>query len=466
MPIPFDNSFSRLPKRFYSAQEPTPVEAPTLVTLNEPLAAEMGLNIADLDTDMLAGNRIPKGATPIATAYAGHQFGGFVPQLGDGRAVLLGEVIGPDGIRRDLQLKGAGRTMFSRGGDGRAAIGPVLREYIVSEAMHALGIPTTRALGAVITGEYVVREDMLPGAILTRVAASHIRVGTFQFHFARRDVEALQILADHAIARHYPDAANAEVPVLSLLESVVARQAKLVATWMQVGFIHGVMNTDNMAISGETIDYGPCAFMDRFRPDMVFSSIDRQGRYAWGNQPQIAHWNLSEFARTLVPLIDDIPALQAALDTFDGVFNTAYYQGFGRKIGFPELPKFKYQLVDDLLKMLTEEAVDFTMFFRALTQSSASARLLFSNPLAFDAWTTQWCPLKPDRDIMAKENPIFIPRNHRIEAVINAAENGDFAPFHTLMEILSAPYTHQPKHAAYETPPTPEEQVQATFCGT
>lgn len=467
MPIPFDNSFSKLPKRFYTAQNPTPVAAPQLIALNTSLAAEMGLNVSDLDVAMLAGNHIPDGATPIATAYAGHQFGGFVPQLGDGRAVLLGEVVGPDSLRRDLQLKGAGRTMFSRGGDGRAAIGPVLREYIVSEAMHRLGIPTTRALAAVTTGEHVAREDMLPGAILTRVASSHIRVGTFQFHYARQDVEALQILADYVIARHYPDAANTENPILSLLENVVARQAELVAAWMHVGFIHGVMNTDNMAISGETIDYGPCAFMDGFHPATVFSSIDRQGRYAWNNQPRIAHWNLSELARTLLPLLgEDIAPVQTVLDTFDNLFKGAFYRGFGHKLGIETVLHADRSLIDNLLDLLATETVDFTLFFRNLTLSDTATRELFSDPSNFDIWIQQWHEYAPNRTLMCRTNPIYIPRNHRIEEIITAAENGNFAPFDTLMKVLANPYTSNSEYTEFEHPPRPEEIVHATFCGT
>lgn len=471
MAIPFDNTFANLPKRFYAAQNPQPVAAPQLVKLNTELAAELGIDVADLDAEMLSGNRIPEGANPIATAYAGHQFGGFVPQLGDGRAVLLGEVVGLDGARRDIQLKGSGRTMFSRGGDGRAAIGPVIREYVVSEAMHALGIPTTRALAAVTTGESIAREGLVPGAVLTRTAASHIRVGTFQFHYARRDIEALQTLADYVIARHYPEAANAENPILALLENIIQRQASLVAVWMQVGFIHGVMNTDNMAVSGETIDYGPCAFIDGFHPDTVFSSIDRQARYAWGNQPKIAHWNLSQLAQTLLPLIDadqdkGLAAAQTVLDGFDAAFHTAYYSGFGRKIGLQTVLKSEHRLIDEMLDILAAETVDFTLFFRRLTTNPETARALFTNTADFDDWVERWETLAPDVELMRATNPIFIPRNHRLEEVIAAAEIGDYAPFERLIGILAEPFTEQPENAVFENPPNPDEVVQATFCGT
>jgi uncharacterized protein YdiU (UPF0061 family) len=482
MMIAFDNSYSKLPDGFYSRQNPTPVAAPALVRFNNTLAAEIGVNAEVLDLEVLAGNRIPSGADPIAQAYAGHQFGNFVAQLGDGRAILLGEVVGPDGIRRDLQLKGCGPTLYSRDGDGRAAIGPVIREFVVSEAMATLGIPTTRALAAVTTGENIIREQVLPGAILARVASSHIRVGTFQFHFANGDLEALRLLTDHVIERHYPDAATAANPVLALLERVSARQAELIARWMQVGFIHGVMNTDNMSIAGETIDYGPCAFMDGYHPGRVFSSIDRQGRYSWGNQPQVAHWNLSQFARTLVALIpgDQETAkrdTQTVLDTFPEAFSRAYASGFARKIGLLTDRPEDSNLINDLLGLMAVDEVDFTLFFRHLTESvetgdDAALRAPFKNPDRFDSWTEDWRRRTEGDDAKARVmamravNPVFIPRNHRLEEVIAAANTGDYAPFERLLAVLAHPYEQQPENAAYENPPEPDEIVHATFCGT
>ena len=463
MPITFDNSYARLPGRFYSEQAPTPVKAPALVAVNRELAREIGVDADALDAQALSGNRILEGAQPIATAYAGHQFGGWNPQLGDGRAVLLGEVVGPDGVRRDIQLKGSGQTMFSRNGDGRALIGAVLREYLVSEAMAAMGIPTTRALGAVTTGEDILREGWQPGAVLTRVAQSHIRVGTFQFFYARRDEEALRLLADHVIARHYP---QADGSVLAMLEGIVKRQAELVAKWMSVGFIHGVMNTDNMAISGETIDYGPCAFMDVFHPDTVFSSIDRQGRYAWNNQPNIAHWNLAQLGQALSPLLD-ADETQAVLDRFPDLFAQAYFDGFGRKIGITAQVEDR-PLINALLEMLANNSVDFTLFFRRLSEGTAGA--LFEDPTDFTVWESRWRDRLGDTttafNLMRETNPVFIPRNHRIEEIITAANADDFEPFERLHKILSRPFTEQPEHAEYEAPPKPEEIVHATFCGT
>ncbi len=471
--IRFDNSFAALPPQFHAPQVPARVPEPELVKLNEGLAREIGIDPADLTVDVLSGNTVPEGAEPVATAYAGHQFGGFVPQLGDGRAVLLGEVVGPDGVRRDIQLKGAGRTVFSRNGDGRAVIGPVLREYVVSEAMAALGIPTTRALAAVTTGDLVRREGLLPGAVLTRVAESHIRVGTFQFHFARRDTESLKRLLDYAIARHYPAAAEAENPALALLEAVMQRQAELVARWMQVGFIHGVMNTDNMSIAGETIDYGPCAFMDSYHPETVFSSIDRQGRYAWGNQPQIAHWNLAQLGSTLLTLVDRDAekareAAQAVLDRFPLLFSEAYHKGFAQKLGLETVEK---PLVSGLLTDMANNGVDFTLFFRHLATlaeggSAEPVRALFERPEAFDEWAKHWLALRPDPAVMRAANPVYIPRNHRMEEMIEAAERGDYAPFERLLEVLSKPFEARDEFAEYENTPKPDEVVQATFCGT
>ena len=376
MNILFDNTYAQLPERFFARQQPARVPEPALVRLNLGLAAKLSLDTDWLQSAdgvaMLAGNAMPEGAEPIAQAYAGHQFGGFVSQLGDGRAILLGEVVDTDGARRDLQLKGSGRTPFSRGGDGKAALGPVIREYIVSEAMAALGVPTTRALAAVTTGERIVRPDgLLPGAVFTRVAASHIRVGTFEYFRARNDVDALRLLADHAMARHYPDAAHAPHPYVALLESVATAQADLIAQWMSLGFIHGVMNTDNTAISGETIDYGPCAFMDAFHPRCVYSSIDSGGRYAWGSQPDIGLWNVTRFAETLLPLLSEdqseaIRIAEAALSGYPGRFRSQYVARFRAKLGLP--PEAPVELIEECLDLLAVQEVDFTLFFRHLTR--------------------------------------------------------------------------------------------------
>jgi uncharacterized protein YdiU (UPF0061 family) len=419
-------------------------------------------------------------------AYAGHQFGHFVPQLGDGRAILLGEVIDADGIRRDIQLKGSGPTPFSRRGDGRAALGPVLREYIVSEAMAALGIPTTRSLAAVITGESVRRETLLPGAVLTRVASSHIRVGTFQYFAARGDTEGVRRLADHAIARHYPDAANAPRPYHALLEGVIARQAELVARWLLIGFIHGVMNTDNSSISGETIDYGPCAFMDSYDPATVFSSIDEQGRYAYANQPRIALWNLTRLAECLLPLLSDeqdkaIAEAQAALGGFADIFDTAYQAGLRRKLGLFTARGDDRALAQDLLDAMAKNQADFTLTFRRLSDAAldpagnSEVRQLFAEPAAYDEWAVRWRQRIGDEEnapaarqaAMRTVNPAFIPRNHRVEAVIEAAtKRDDYAPFEELLAVLSKPYEDQPALSAYAEPPEPHQRVLQTFCGT
>jgi uncharacterized protein YdiU (UPF0061 family) len=466
------------------------VVSPRLIKLNRPLAAQLGLDPERLASpegvEILAGKRIPDGADPIAMAYAGHQFGHFVPQLGDGRAILLGEVIDADGVRRDIQLKGSGPTPFSRRGDGRAALGPVLREYIVSEAMAALGIPTTRSLAAVMTGESVLRETALPGAVLTRVASSHIRVGTFQYFAARGDTEGVRRLADHVIARHYPQAANAERRYHALLEGVIARQAELVARWLLVGFIHGVMNTDNTSISGETIDYGPCAFMDHYDPGQVFSSIDQQGRYAYANQPRIALWNLTRLAECLLPLFSDdqdkaISEAQAALGDFAEKFSAAYQAGLRQKLGLFTARDGDEALVQDLLDAMAKGQADFTLTFRRLSdaalapQGDASVRQLFADPTAFDEWAVRWRqriaeePQDPAERLAAMRavNPAFIPRNHRVEAVIDAAvARDDFAPFEELLTVLSEPYQDQPELAGYADPPKPEQRVLQTFCGT
>lgn len=475
MTIPFDNSFSRLPHRFYDKQNPTPVKDPKLIALNDDLARTLGIDPSDLTVDVLAGNSIPDGASPLAMAYAGHQFANFVPQLGDGRAVLLGEVIGEDANRYDLQLKGSGPTMFSRNGDGRSALGPVIREYLVSEAMFALGVPTTRALGAVTTGETVQRERGLPGAILLRVAKSHIRVGTFEFHYARNDRNALEALLEYTIDRHYPDLKDAENPALAFLAAVQKRQAALIAQWMQLGFIHGVMNTDNCAISGETIDFGPCAFMDDYHPGRVFSSIDQRGRYAWARQPQIANWNMSRLAHTLIPLIHDVPEEAAALaqgilDQFAEIFTPLYYGGFCKKLGIADIKTGDDDLINKLLNMMAETGADFTKTFRQLTRSLKDNVDLGSltDHQDFSAWQTNWHARTSDESygLMQSHNPVFIPRNHRVEQAIQSAEKGGFSMFNTLHNILSKPFEDQPEFAEYEHPPREEEKIVATFCGT
>ncbi len=465
-PIPFDNSYARLPERLFVRQAPVPVAAPELLAINLSLGRELGIDAAWLQSPAavraFAGNELPEGAEPLAQAYAGHQFGGWVPQLGDGRAILLGEVVDTHGRRRDIQLKGAGRTPFSRGGDGRAWIGPVLREYLVSESMHALGIPTTRALAAVATGETVYRERPLPGAVLTRVAASHLRVGTFQYFAARQDVEALRLLADHAIARHYP---QAETP-LDLLNAVVEAQAKLVARWMSVGFIHGVMNTDNTAISGETIDYGPCAFMDAYHPETVFSSIDRTGRYAYARQPEIAAWNLAQFATCLLPLMGErdkaVAQATEAVQRFPALHASEWLHRFGRKIGLAQARPADSPLIEAFLRGLADHGHDFTNSFRDL----AEGRL----PGGLEGWGADWrARLRAENApeaVMRTANPAFIPRNHRVEEAISAALEGDMAPFRRLHGVLAHPFDDQPEHADLARPPAAHEAVHQTFCGT
>jgi protein adenylyltransferase len=482
MQIQFDNSYAALPDRFFARVSPTPVTAPRLIKVNQALAELLLLDVDWLTssdgTGFLAGQTVPRGADPIATAYAGHQFGNFVPQLGDGRAILLGELVDRDGVRRDLQLKGAGRTPFSRRGDGRAALGPVLREYLVSEAMAALGIPTTRALAAVETGDGVQRETMLPGAVLTRVAASHIRIGTFQFFAARGDRDAVRLLADHVIARHYPIAAGDAHPYRALLEQVIARQAALVARWMHIGFIHGVMNTDNVSIAGETIDYGPCAFMDAYDPAAVFSSIDQTGRYAYANQPRVALWNLTRLAECLLPLLDAdeaaaIEIAKDALSQFSDVFDAAYTRGMREKFGLSDAAEDDV-LISEFLALLAQNQADFTLAFRRLCDAAdgdvTELRAMFTEPAALDGWILKWRqhrgPSSPDGAALRKVNPALIPRNHRIEAVIAAAVRGDFAPFEEMATVLERPYDNQPQFQAYAEPPLPEQRVLQTFCGT
>ena len=488
--LPFENSYARLPERFYARLAPTQVRAPRLVKLNEALARELGLDPAYLASpegvEILAGNRVPGGAEPIAMAYAGHQFGGFSPQLGDGRAILLGEVIDRTGNRRDVQLKGSGPTPYSRRGDGRAALGPVLREYIIGEAMHAFGIPTTRALAAVTTGEPVMRERALPGAVLTRVAASHIRVGTFQYFAARSDVEGLKALTEYVIQRHYPDLAGSENPAAALLTRVLDNQAELIARWMLVGFIHGVMNTDNMAISGETIDYGPCAFMDTFDPATVYSSIDEHGRYAYGNQPLVGRWNITRLAEALLTLIADdsetaIAIAQKAIDAYPDKFEAAYVEGFRRKLGLFEARDEDPMLVKQFMDVMAAGKADFTLTFRGLSEAAgdpsadAKVRALFDDPAAFDAWAVTWRQRlaiegsDPTARVAAMKavNPAFIPRNHLVEEALTAAvEGGDLAPFEKLLNVLARPFDDQPDVPEYVLPPRPEQVVRATFCGT
>jgi serine/tyrosine/threonine adenylyltransferase len=455
------------------------VPAPALLMLNEELATELGADAAALrqpaGVALLVGNAVPDGVRPVAQAYAGHQFGGYVPRLGDGRALLLGELIDGGGRRRDLHLKGSGRTPFARGGDGKAAMGPMLREYVMGEAMHALGIPTSRALAVVATGEQVVRETMLPGAVLARVAASHLRVGTFQYAAASGDPALVHKLADYAIARHHPDAAQAQNPYLEFYRRVVDAQASLVARWMLVGFVHGVMNTDNMTICGQTLDYGPCAFLDAFDPATVFSSIDHGGRYAYGNQPRIAQWNLARLGETLLPLIDanTDAALEAATDTLNSFterYEDSWTTGMAAKLGLdaPNRP-----LIQDLLALLHAQRVDFTQFFRALSSHRAGhpARSLFPQPEAFDTWAERWqALLPPDRHAvtaaMNRVNPVYIPRNHRVEEALTAATDGDIAPLRRLVEVVTHPFLPRPDLERYAQPAPTSCGPHITYCGT
>jgi uncharacterized protein YdiU (UPF0061 family) len=479
--FPFDNTYARLPERFFTRTAPVPVAAPRLLRLNTALAAELGLDpeallAAEEGVAALAGNGVPEGAEPIAMAYAGHQFGVFVPRLGDGRAVLLGEVVDRGGVRRDIQLKGAGPTPWSRGGDGRAPIGPVLREYIVSEAMAALGIPTTRSLAAVATGEPVFREEVLPGAVLTRVASSHIRVGTFQYFASRGDTDGVRLLADHVIARHYPDAAGTERPYHALLAAVVEAQARLIAGWLLTGFIHGVMNTDNMSIAGETIDYGPCAFLDEYNAGQVFSSIDRHGRYAYGNQPAVGGWNLTRLAECLLPLLSGdeeaaVAEAQETLGAYGPAFERHYHAGLRRKIGLVTERDGDLELVLELLEAMHANKADFTLTFRRLCDAAAGAG---GGDDVLREWLPRWRrrleeePVAPEERAaaMRRVNPAFIPRNHRVEAAIQAAIDDDFGPFEELLTVVTRPYEDQPAFAEYAQPPREHERVMQTFCGT
>jgi len=489
--IPFNNTYVTLGKDFYVRTTPVPVANPALIVFNSDLGGALGLAETCLNspegTAILAGNRVPAGAEPLAMAYAGHQFGHFVPQLGDGRAILLGQIVAPDGCHHDIHLKGTGRTDWSRGGDGRAALGPVLREYLVSEAMARLGVPTTRALAAVTTGEQVARQELLPGGVITRTASSFVRVGTFEFFASRNNPDAVTRLADYVIAHHYPDCLDESNPYLALLKAVIQRQAALIAQWMQFGFIHGVMNTDNMSIAGETIDYGPCAFMDHYAHDKVYSSIDRHGRYAYNNQPSIGLWNLTRLAESLLPLLADEPdvaveAAQAALSEFAGLYARHWLDGMRGKTGLQTRDDDDSALINELFELMAANRADFTLTFHYLStlrvdspEQDGHMRALFRDPEAFDRWVRLWrLRLRREDSIdaarqarMQAVNPVYIPRNHRIEAAIRAAEDhDDFSVFHDLHALLNEPYRRQPEKDAYLLPPEPHEVVQQTFCGT
>ena len=486
---PFDNSFAREMEGFYTSWQGAQVPEPTLLRLNEGLARELGLDPAQLDSAdgaaALAGSQAPAGADPLAMVYAGHQFGGFSPQLGDGRALLLGEIVDAHGKRQDLHLKGSGRTPYSRGGDGKAVLGPVLREYLFGEAMHALGIPTTRALAAVTTGEQVVRDGKEAGAVLARVAASHLRVGTFQYFAAQGEADKVRQLADYAIARHYPDLAGQDDCYLGLFRKVRDAQAALVAQWLLVGFVHGVMNTDNMTISGETIDYGPCAFIDRYDPKAVFSSIDRHGRYAYGNQPMIAQWNLARLAETLIPLVDPddheaaVEVLGAELDTYQESYRANWLAGMRAKLGLATAQASDIDLIQGLLAVMGGGAgVDYTQFFRALAQQvrgeTEPVRALFDEPGAFDAWSPAYqARLAQEHgdpastaEAMDRVNPLYIPRNHLVEEALDAARAGDMAPFDRLLEVLSDPFSEQPDAERYTLGAPASFGEHVTYCGT
>ncbi len=491
-PVPFDNSYALLPEQFYARQPPTPVSGPSLIRVNKALAARLGIDAdwlaSDAGVQMVAGNRMPEGADPISAVYAGFQFGNWNPQLGDGRAHLLGEVVGADSVRYDIQLKGSGPTPYSRGGDGRAPLGPVLREYIVSEAMAAMGVPTTRTLAAVMTGDLVHRDEALPGGVLARVAQSHIRIGTFQYFSSIQDVEALQLLAEHVIDRHYPHCRGLDNPYLGLLQAVIENQAKLIAKWQLLGFIHGVMNTDNMLLSGETVDYGPCAFMEAFDPGTVLSSIDHGSRYAYQNQPGIANWNLATLAQAMLPLLDSnreaaVALAQQAVDGFAPLFVSAYQQGMSRKLGLEIASDDTIELMNDLLGIMREARSDFTLTFRYLTDLAARAGgpheageegtcygyQPFDAMDSFDAWAGRWQRhlTGESHRHMAAENPLYIPRNHLVEeAIESAVYEDDLAPFHRLVEVTAKPYTYDPALASFALPAPPEKTVRQTFCGT
>lgn len=484
----FDNSFARSLKSFFVSFQAETAADPKLLLLNHALAEELNLDPAALDSEaglaIFSGNMAPNGAEPLAQAYAGHQFGGFAPQLGDGRALLLGEVIDRNHLRRDIQLKGSGRTPFSRGGDGKAAVGPVLREYLIGESMHALGVPTTRALAAVATGENIYRETPLPGAVLTRVAASHIRVGTFQFGAAHRDEDDVRRLADYAIARHCPEAAEAENPYLAFFDAVCDSQASLIARWMNIGFIHGVMNTDNMTISGETIDYGPCAFMDRYNRATVFSSIDRQGRYAYANQPNILSWNLTRLAETLIRFVDAdknraIEILTDRVNKIQSKYESFWLSGMRAKIGLSTEDPQDMDLINDLLWVMEDGNADFTLVFRRLSQAlrndKDSLYGLFNQSGAFEVWERRWLKrlklegkeMEACASEMDKINPIYIPRNHKVEEALSAAVyRGDMSLFTKLLEVVSRPFDEKTENEAYAEPAPISDIPYQTFCGT
>ena len=479
--LTLENRFAReLPEMAHPWQAEGVLD-PQLLVLNDPLAADLGLDTGWLRSPegrrLLVGLTVPPGSTPVAQAYAGHQFGGFNPRLGDGRALLLGELVDPDGRLRDLHLKGSGRTPFARGGDGLAAVGPMLREYVISEAMHALGIPTTRSLAVTATGRPVRRETMLPGAVLARVASSHLRVGSFQYAAATGDVDLLRRLADHAISRHHPDAAEAEHPHRALFEAVVGAQASLVAQWMLVGFVHGVMNTDNMTISGETIDYGPCAFLDAYDQATVYSSIDHGGRYAYGNQPLVAEWNLARLAEALLPLLHEeqeqaVALAVESLGTFRPLYAAAWLTGMRSKLGLPSglAEDVATALVDELLTLLQADRVDYTSFFRSLSAAARgdadSARSQFPDPAAFDGWLERWRALGPDAQAMDRVNPVYIPRNHLVEEALAAATLEDLEPLQQLLAVVSAPYDERPGLERYTAPAPEDFGDYRTFCGT
>jgi serine/tyrosine/threonine adenylyltransferase len=482
--VALQDRFARdLPEMVVSWQAQT-FPNPRLLAFNVPLAGELGLDPAWLQTPdglrFLVGNNVPHGAAPVAQAYAGHQFGGYVPQLGDGRALLLGELADAEGRLRDIHLKGSGATPFARGGDGLAAVGPMLREYIVSEAMHALGVPTTRSLAVVSTGRMVQRETALPGAVLTRVAASHLRVGSFEYAAATGNLDLVRRLADHAITRHYPGAGTLDNPYLALFEAVAAVQASLVAQWMLIGFVHGVMNTDNMTISGETIDYGPCAFMEAYDPDTVFSSIDQWGRYAYDNQPVVAGWNLARFAEALLPLLADtvdegVALAEKAFNVFRVQYDATWTDGMRAKLGLPEDVDAATitSVAEELLALLKESRVDYTLVFRALSHScgddlgtKAPARGLFINLAGIDEWIARWRALGPDAAAMDRSNPVYIPRNHLVEEALTAATAGDLNPLQQLLTAVSAPYHERPGLERYASPAPEDFGDYRTFCGT
>ena len=476
-----ESTYAELPPVFFNKLSPTPVSQPNLVIFNDKLTDEIGLNLSTMDEKdlikLLSGNLIPDGVEPFAQAYAAHQFGNFT-MLGDGRAIVLGEHITPSGGRFDIQLKGSGRTPYSRGGDGRAALGPMLREYIISEAMHSLGIPTTRSLAVVTTGERVYREDELTGAILTRIAGSHIRVGTFEFAALQRDKAVSRALLDYLINRHFPTIREDKNPALSLLNEVIQQQAELITHWMRVGFIHGVMNTDNMALSGETIDYGPCAFMDRFAPDTVFSSIDYRGRYAYTNQPHIAQRNLVRLAEAILPLIDEdrekaIEMAEDALNAFESIYKNKWLTMMCSKLGLSEINEINEKLVTDLLDLMHKNQADYTNTFLDLTEKTLPESKLFKTE-EFKSWQIRWHKqikledqdLESCHSLMRSVNPAVIPRNHKVEEVLTASEQGDFKPLHNLLEAVENPYQNRESLAPFQLPPRPEERVLQTFCGT